>query len=539
MRYFKNTLFFQSIGSSFIFACITILSGCEKFESGRIVKLITDSVTSISYTSCSVQGTIIDVGESQINQHGFCWSDTPDPTTGDYNNMLGSVSSPGDYSADLTGLSANTTYYIRAYVQNNEGIFFGDQKSFVTLAFGMPTVTTSPVSDITHNSAKSGGNVIDDGSAPVTARGVCWSTSTNPTTVNSNTTDGTGTGDFTSNITGLAPGILYYVRAYATNSAGTAYGNEHSFTTTTGIPTLTTSAVSEITSTTAICGGNISSEGMAPVTARGVCWSTSNNPTIANSTTSDGTGTGDFISNLTGLADNTTYFVRAYATNSAGTAYGNEVSFRFGHVTDIDGNTYEIVQIGNQIWMKENLKTTHYADGTPLVDGTGVGDIGHDYTTKYVWAYDDNENNVADYGRLYTWAAAMNGSSASDANPSGVQGVCPNGWHLPSEAEWAELVEYLGGESVAGGKMKETGTTHWNSPNTGATNESGFTGLPSGYRNKNGTYYGLGSYGAYRSSSSEYNTSARDVMLRTGNTEAYIGSYSAADAHVVRCVKNE
>ncbi len=360
MRYFKNKVFFQSIGPSFILACVATIFACQKFEPERIVKLITGSVSSVTYTSCSIQGTIIDVGGSHISQHGFCWSDVSDPTIGDFNNMLGPINSAGNYSGNLNGLSANTTYFIRAYVQNNEGIFYGDQKSFETLAYELSTVLTSSVNDVTHNSAQSGGNVTDDGSAEVTARGVCWNTSTNPTTANTTTFDGTGTGSFTSNITGLTPGTPYFVRAYSTNSAGTAYGNERNFTTETGIPILTTSVVSAITSTSAICGGDISSEGAAPVTARGVCWSTSNDPTIANSSTTDGTGTGVFISNLTGLLTNTVYFVRAYATNSVGTAYGNEVSFIFGHVTDFDGNIYEIVPIGKQIWMKENLKTGLY-----------------------------------------------------------------------------------------------------------------------------------------------------------------------------------
>ena len=143
------------------------------------------------------------------------------------------------------------------------------------------------------------------------------------------TTNGTGTGSFQSNLSGLLPGTTYHVRAYATNSAGTAYGNDISFTTTPiVVPTLTTTAVTAITLTTAVSGGNITADGGGAITARGVCWATTANPIIgATNTTNYGTGTGVFVSNLTGLLPGTTYHVRAYATNSAGTAYGNDVSF--------------------------------------------------------------------------------------------------------------------------------------------------------------------------------------------------------------------
>lgn len=195
----------------------------------------------------------------------------------------------------------------------------------------LPTVTTSAPSNVTNNSATCGGNVTSDGGATVTARGVCWSTSQNPTISNNHTTDGTGTGSFTSSITGLVESTTYYVRAYATNSKGTAYGTQQSFTTNGGgsntTPTVTTSTPSNVTTNSATCGGNVTSDGGATVTARGVCWSTSSNPTINGNHTTDGTGTGTFTSSITGLAENTTYYVRAYATNSEGTSYGLQKSF--------------------------------------------------------------------------------------------------------------------------------------------------------------------------------------------------------------------
>jgi hypothetical protein len=195
----------------------------------------------------------------------------------------------------------------------------------------LPVVTTASVTAITQTTATSGGNVTGDGGAEVTSRGVCWNTSENPTISNSKTSDGKGTGSFTSNLTSLTPGTKYYVRAYATNEAGTGYGNQVSFTS--GeivLATVSTTSVTSITGTTAVSGGNITSDGGGQITARGVCWGPDANPATDNDKTSDGTGTGSFTSNITGLTAGATYHVRAYAINSAGTAYGNDREFTTG-----------------------------------------------------------------------------------------------------------------------------------------------------------------------------------------------------------------
>ncbi|WP_300564939.1 hypothetical protein [Flavobacterium sp.] len=194
----------------------------------------------------------------------------------------------------------------------------------------LPTLITTNYSNLTGASATSGGTVTTDGGSAIVARGVVWNTSENPTIANSKTTDGSGTGNFTSSITGLTAGTTYYVRAYATNSSGTGYGTQITFTTTANpanFPVVTTTAISSITSSAASSGGNVTSDGGSPVTARGVVWSTTSGPTTANSKTVDGTGTGTFTSAIAGLAGSTVYYVRAYATNANGTAYGNQVQF--------------------------------------------------------------------------------------------------------------------------------------------------------------------------------------------------------------------
>ncbi len=222
---------------------------------------------------------------------------------------------------------------MKKVIKTGELIFF---IAFITTFTGckknaeIPTLTTYTVSNITSASAATGGSVTTSGGAEVTARGVCWGVSHGPTVVSNKTTDGTGIGDFTSNITNLMTNTTYFVRAYATNSVGTAYGNEVSFTSNQIVlATLTTAAITLITSTGAVSGGNITADGGNPITARGVCWGTEINPTISNNKTTDGSGIGSFTSNLTGLLIfGTTYFVRAYAVNSAGVAYGNQYSFK-------------------------------------------------------------------------------------------------------------------------------------------------------------------------------------------------------------------
>ena len=192
----------------------------------------------------------------------------------------------------------------------------------------VPVVTLSAASNITTTTASSGGTVTADGGAAIIEKGVCWSsTNTTPNTSDSKTSDGTGKETFSSAITGLKAGTTYYLRSYTTNSVGTGYSSVSTFKTLSSIPTVTTTVISLITNTSLVSGGNVTADGGESVTVRGVCWSTNQNPTIANSKTiSDGTGTGAFTSSITELIPSMTYYVRAFATNSIGTSYGTQVT---------------------------------------------------------------------------------------------------------------------------------------------------------------------------------------------------------------------
>jgi uncharacterized protein (TIGR02145 family) len=191
-------------------------------------------------------------------------------------------------------------------------------------------------------------------------------------------------------------------------------------------------------------------------------------------------------------------------------------------VTDIDGNVYHTVTIGSQVWMVENLKTTRYSDGTNIIQVRNLNDANFNYET---------------YGRLYTWSAAMKGAVSSNANPGGVQGACPVDWHLPSDSEWEELEVFLGGSIIAGGKMKEAGTVNWVEPNTGATNESGFTALPGG---RFYSYWSilLGNYGFWWSSTGYSTAIANYISLSNTSEEIYFGQLWEEAYISVRCIRD-
>jgi len=291
-----------------------------------IPSISTDSVTNISTTTALSGGNVTNDGGSTVTARGICWSMSTNPTTA--GSMATAGSGTGTFTANLTGLSQTTTYYVRAFATNSQGTAYGNQRTFITNSFALATLTTTVVTSISYTSAQSGGNVTNDGGSTVTSRGICWNTLTNPTTSNSFVTTGSGTGAFTSMLSGLSPHTTYYVRAYAVNSGGTVYGNQYSFTTLSlTLATITTNSISGITTTTANSGGNISSDGGSNITVRGVCWDTATGPTLSKNKTTDGSGNGSFNSMLTGLTLGKTYYVRAYATNATGTAYGNQLSF--------------------------------------------------------------------------------------------------------------------------------------------------------------------------------------------------------------------
>ncbi len=359
----------------------------------------------------------------------------------------------------------------------------------------------------------------------------------------------------------VTAGSTYTYRVYSYNSVGPSLGYSNPITVTiptaVTLPTLTSTAVSGITINAAATGGTITSDGGAPITARGVVWSNLPNPTIDLATkTTDGTGIGTFTSAISGLNPNWDYHVRAYATNSAGTAYGNEITFTTlqnstainvpgPSVTDIDDNIYTSVTICNQTWTKSNLNVSKYTDGTPIPQVTDPTQWAN--LTTGAWCYYENITaNGTKYGKLYNWCAVAGIYDVASANnPALRKKLAPTGWHVPTDAEWSSLINCLdpnadGGNNVpniAGGKMKATGTSLWISPNTDATNESGFTALPGGCRYTNGAFDYIG-YRCFWWSSSEGDITVLVCNLHTNN--GYANRYGQFKTYgfSVRCLRD-
>lgn len=326
----------------------------------NVPELTTAEAYQIGRTTASSGGIITSNGGAAISASGVCWGTSHNPSFEGYHTDDGTTT--GSFTSNITGLLPNTLYYVRAYATNVAGISYGDEVFFTTDPVIIPTLTTRTISGITSTTSVSGGTISDNGGASITARGVCWSTASSPTIDDDKTSNGTGKGSYTSNISGLEPGTMYHVRAYATNSAGTAYGNELTFTTSVTVPSLTTSEASAVTQTAATSGGIITSNGGATVSNSGICWGILHNPSLADSYTSEGIETGSFTSYMTDLSPNTRYYVRAYATNSVGTSYGNEISF----ATDLESGAAVSTNQATSI-----TATTAVSGGTIIDDGNG------------------------------------------------------------------------------------------------------------------------------------------------------------------------
>jgi len=394
----------------------------------------TFEVTNITQNSADCGGNVTSNGNGTVISRGVCWNTTGDPTLTNCINYTTDGSGTGNFTSNITALQENTIYYVAAYATNEKGTAYGLIKQFTTNSTTLPVVITADVINITTNSAQCGGNVTNTGNGTVSAKGVCWNTTGNPTLENCDdfTTDGTGMGSYVSYLTDLDESTLYFVTAYATNENGTAYGTIKYFTTlfTLTIPTVITADVTNITSDSAQCGGNVTSNGNGTVNARGVCWNATGNPTLENCDdfTTDGSGLGTFISYLTGLAANTEYYVIAYATNEEGTAYGDIESFTTLEITiptvitsDVTNITPDSAQCGGNVTSNGNGMVSARGvcwntTGNPTLDncddfttdGSGLGTF-ISYLTGlvanteyYVTSYATNEEGTA-YGDIETF----------------------------------------------------------------------------------------------------------------------------------------
>ncbi len=551
-------------------------------------------------------------GASSVTQYGHCWSSeitTPVLEDNENKTSLGSRSTTGSFESVLIGLSPGSLNYVRSYATNEAGTSYGDVLSFTTLEQITAEFDASPktgylplsvqftdmsTGDINTWSWNFGDDETSSSQNPLHTYAAQGSYSVTLTVGNSDGSDSetknnyiivsaSGTAPvagFTANQTSIVEGEnvsftdqsvntpVSWSWAFGDGGISTSQNPTHQYNNA-GTYSVTLTATNSFGSDTETKNNyiTVSASGSAPVTGftadktsitegQTVNFTDQslNGPTSWSWIFGDG---GTSSSQNPSYQYNTegTYNVTLTATNSFGedtetkNNYITVESEQPETVTDIDGNEYNTVQIGDQVWMSENLSTTRYSDGNALVDGTGADDITDDYTTKYYFAYADNQSNVVTYGRLYTWAAVMNGATTSNSNPSGVQGVCPTGWHVPGDSEWKQLEMHLDmTQSEAddtdwrgtneGSELKEKGTTHWTSPNTGASNESGFTALPGGLRLSDGTFGSIGD-GATFWLSTQYNSSwAWYRTLWYGNEDIHRNYWGKDSGRSVRCVKD-
>jgi len=532
---------------------ISLLLSCKKqtIPKATLPAVITSTTTNVGAAFAILGGEVTSDGGSTLIEKGLCLSTHENPSLADSHYPGGSGT--GSFSLTVT-LHPFTTYYIKAYATSLVGTAYGDQVIITTIASAL-TITASMIARGDTNAVIEV-NVVSDGSSPVSGRGLCWGTKPSPTIADNKTTDGSGAGKFTGNITGLDPGTVYYFRAYATNNDSTFYATVFLLIDSSGYPIVYTRVVSAVTPTTAIILGSFDTDWKHLVVNTGVCWSTSPKPTIADNRLSDNSSPyGSIMCSIADLTPNTTYYLRTYAIWNTIPHYGTEYSFvaeslSGPEVADIDGNLYHTVTIGNQTWMAENLKTTRYRNGDPIPN-IPEADAWMNQTSG-AWCNYDNfyDTQLFDYsafhGKLYNWYAAND-----------TRNIAPTGWHVPGEAEWTTLINYLKNNVPESVSKSMAAKSDWGYFGSGSldlatNNSSGFTALPAGYRvyhysifSQDGTT--IGNNGSFMSiwgqadwwTSSELNGIGSFVRLSIYNpAPEIIKSQFKMDGYSVRCIKD-
>ena len=440
----------------FVASLLTIMHSCSSNEDECTTtpELVTKETTNLTDTSVTFSGTIeAPTCDPTVTSQGFVYAETTLPKITD--NVV--EVSGASISKQVTGLKQNKTYYYRTFFTNPIGTFYGNEINFTTVV-GSATLNAATITDITAISAKASSSITSNGEGQITMKGVCWSTNQNPTTADNKTEDGTGIEQFNSELKNLSADTTYYARAYAINEAGTSYGEEVSFKTRDGIILLTTTNITNIGINSATSGGNITDDGGAPVTMRGVCWSTTETPTIADSKTEDGVGLGQFTSELINL-NATYYYVRAYAMNELGTYYGDEVSFNSNLINEYpvgsvfcESGPTQIVPVLNpvtgKIWMDRNLGASQKATGS--ADSQSYGDLyqwgrrsdGHQCINSggsVIKSSTDQPANglfILPQSSPSDWRSPQNNNLWQGVN--GVNNPCPSGYRLPTDTELDE-----------------------------------------------------------------------------------------------------
>ena len=508
---------------------IGLLSGCEDEET--IPTIETKEITEISATTALAGGIIKDQGSHPIVSQGVCYSSVnTHPIISD--NCLEDETLSESFQLLVENLEPDTKYYLRAYAKNEVGVSYGAVVEFTTIE-GLADVETLGVEDITHNSALAKAIIHDEGDSPVISRGICYATDSLFPNLESNCIEAIGDDNpFEVIIDDLSPETNYYLKAYAVNEIDSAFGKTKSFETLRDIPKVETLEPENIEASSALVGGEIINPGASNIINQGVCYSQENSDPDFDDTCLYYEGDDQIFQILMEDLDPVNqYHVRAFAENDIGYHFGESYSFttKYETVTDIDGNEYRILEIGEQVWMIDNLRTTRFSNGDPIP----LREENHYWAEEtalsepaYCW-YNNDDSYADPYGALYNFEAA--------ADP---RNVCPDGWRVMDNDDRKELIMgYLGG-SAGGGDLKTTGTIEdgtglWYAPNVDATNESGFSAIPAGLRHP--VTGGMG-YHSLMWSSTSFGNSGIALGLAYNDKWAITYYYGKQYGFSIRCV---
>jgi uncharacterized protein (TIGR02145 family) len=296
------------------------------------------------------------------------------------------------------------------------------------------------------------------------------------------------------------------------------------------IPDVNTGSIFAIGVRKASITGKILTDQPGSIIAAGICWNTKPHPVINDDLIISNTDTGSFCVSLDQLLPGTIYFVRAFAETLRDTIYGEEKVFythKTNSIADVDSNYYNIIRIGSQVWLAEDLKTTHLNDGTAILQVAEPSLWGRISTPAYCWYGNDSVTYSFPRGKLYNWYTVGTGK------------ICPVGWHVPTDAEWIALSSFLGGDSISGGHLKSPGTVFWRLPNIGASNSSGFSSFPGGYRNSSGVFLYGTIFNYWWASDETAPKTASDWYVYHAEKALYHQFALKMFGYSVRCIKNE
>ncbi len=492
--------------------------------------LVTAEITNITPNSARLGGNITDDGGYEITARGIYWGANRNVVNGGTRVELGT--GKGEFSIVVEGLSKAVTYYVMAFATNVKGTAYGNLYSFTTDP-ELAVVSTIDAVDIQIHSAKLGGEIKSNGGSAITERGIYFGLTPDAKTTGTkivSTATGASFLDVNENLTA---GTKYYFVAYVINSKGTSYGEEKSFTTLGKTARIDSLYCSDLT-TTSMKLGVIYNPNMLETRVSieyGLSNSYGNTSSEVTQVPSSNNDNDTISVILAGLTPLTQYYIRVKAINEIGTVYGKDTVIRTvltgitGSAADIDGNNYNTIGIGYQTWMTENLKTTRYNDGTEI-NLSNSDSLWQAFNGgSYCW-YDTNINYKNTYGALYNWQAVNTGK------------LCPAGWHVPTEEDFADLVDYLKGANQAGGLLKASGTAYWNSPNTDATDRYGFNGRGGGKRDDDGNFDFIKIEGNWWSSSNYSTLTSAYFYLMYNYPNAFQNYINKKYGLSVRCIKN-